>query len=105
MEGNPKISDIAESWELRNNQGFWTSFRLPLGKEWRSTKENGLREYLDHFEYRYSKFKDTLDDIYDFNKYGTSDKLTLNEANTFADAKYANLEKLFMWRLNYEKDK
>lgn len=97
MEGNPKISDVAESWELRNNQGFWTSFRLPLGKEWKSTKENGLREYLDHFEYRYSKFKDELDDIYDFNKYGTSDKLTQNEANALADARYANLEKLFMW--------
>jgi hypothetical protein len=29
IEGNPKIKNIAECWELSDNQGTWCSFKFP----------------------------------------------------------------------------
>jgi len=61
MEGNPLIKDIAECWELRDNQGTWCSFRFPEGVEDFSApdaKDATKLEVIKHFEYRYSPFGD-----------------------------------------------
>lgn len=97
---HPKICDIAESWEFRNNQGIWTSFKLPEGVTSFSApidNSTGLQEFIQHFEYRYITDTDEMDEIYD-GKIG--DNYTFHsvaEANNFLKEKYENLEKLFMW--------
>lgn len=112
MEGNPAIKDIAECWEMKDNQGTWCSFKYPnaaaratrFGTTW-PDNPNRL-EMMRHFEYRYSPFADQLDAIGADGKYDgiTSDADIIAEIGTtdaeksqYVRAKYANFERLFDW--------
>jgi len=61
---HPTIKDIAECWELSDNQGTWTSWKYPnaaaratrFGTTW-PDNPNRL-EVIRHFEYRYSPYGD-----------------------------------------------
>lgn len=61
---HPAIADIAECWELSDNQGTWTSWKYPnaaaratrFGTTW-PDNPNRL-EIIRHFEYRYSPYAD-----------------------------------------------
>ena len=102
---HPYIADIAECWELKDNQGTWCSFKYPdatsraagFGTLQAGTSGDSAKlEVLQHFEYRYSNAEDDLDDAYD---YTPNDNIGSNNAqiNTWLRAKHANLERLFNW--------
>ena len=61
---HPTIAEVAECWELSDNQGTWCSFRYP-NQEAREkgfgTTQTGYTDRLEmiqHFEYRYSYYED-----------------------------------------------
>lgn len=109
---NKPIKDIAESWELSDNQGNWCSWRFPTA----AARETGFGtlqeeitdglEMMTHFEYRYSKYGDQLDAIGAKGKYDgktTDDKIVAEIGTTnaqkshYARKVYYNLERLFYW--------
>lgn len=109
---NKSIKDIAESWELSDNQGNWCSWRFPNA----AARETGFGtlqeeitdglEMMTHFEYRYSKYGDQLDAIGAKGKYDgtTTDSKIIAEIGTnnaqkshYARKVYYNLERLFYW--------
>ena len=114
VDYNPNIKDIAECWELRDNQGTWCSFRYPT-EEMRqmhfgarmvdSTEDDPKIEVVQHFEARYHANADqfeyaqnillgkTNDDDYSADIGGA----TNSAASTYCRNKLANLEKLFDW--------
>ena len=101
----PKIKEIAECWELRDNQGTWCSFRYPSaaarGTGFKTTEDGKeTLEVINHFEYRYSPYEDELDAIYANDDFIDEDNITRDSQglkNAYAVSKYSNLEKLFNW--------
>lgn len=100
---HPLIADVAECWELTDNQGTWTSFTYPS-----SAQENHFATYtsdsydingqlidnpklevIRHFECRYHKYADYIELIADdenpYNIGGIQDKI--NDPETKADEK------------------
>ena len=108
---HPKIKDVAECWELRDNQGTWCSFRYPSPEArnagfrtlvTNTSGDNAQLEVIKHFEYRYSNEEDRLDAAYDYESYKeTEDGPELHPTRAsilnYLYDKYSNLEKLFNW--------
>lgn len=106
---HPLIADIAECWELRDNQGSWCSFRYP-----NATRTLGFRapisdtdpgiEVVKHFEARYNKKADQFEwgqnviigktNDEDYSSEVGNDKNTINN---YLLNKLTNLEILFNW--------
>ena len=109
---HPTIAEVAECWELSDNQGTWCSFRYP-NQEAREkgfgTTQTGYTDRLEmiqHFEYRYSYYKDQIDAIGSDGKYdGSTDDpniiaeigTTNAEKSAYLRKRYANLERVFNW--------
>ena len=111
---HPYISEVAECWELRDNQGTWTSFKYP-GSEAREdgfgTLQDGSEqlEVIKHFEVRYNADGDPIEFCYKLdnaneagaNAVETSDGvIDLSSASNMRDylrRKHHNLEILFDW--------
>ena len=111
---HPWISQVAECWELRDNQGTWCSFRYPtqemreMGFNARmldSTEQDPKIEVVQHFEARYNAEADQFEyaqnillgkeNIDDF-----SDDIGGNTnaaASAYCKNKLSNLEVLFNW--------
>ena len=108
------IAEVAESWELEDNDGTWCSFRYPT----QSARTAGFKtlqsgytdrlEILKHFEYRYSNYGDQLDWIGPDGKYdgviAETDQEIIDEVgetnlqkSEYAYNVYRNLEKVFNW--------
>ena len=91
---NKKYKNIAECWEIKNNQGTWTSFKLPPGSTLDSVKDEhpDVLEITDYFEYRrlpkaidlggFAKQKDFLDEVYERGKGKTGEFADLYDALT-----------------------
>ena len=106
---HPSIAEVAECWELRDNQGTWCSFRYP-STDARSrgfnTLEDGTSgdsaklEVIKHFEYRYTPVEDELDAAYEYKQFtdenGIVRETRASILNYMID-KYSNLEDLFNW--------
>ena len=108
-ESHPLIADIAECWELRDNQGTWCSFRYP-----NEMREDGFEakiygstdriEVVQHFEARYHKDADQFEwgqnvilnkeNTEDFSAEVGSDNTTIC---SYLLSKLRNLEVLFNW--------
>ena len=112
VEYQPTIAEIAECWELRDNQGTWCSMKYPddaaraagFGTLQEGTSGDTAKlEIIQHFEYRYSYYGDELDAAYKYT--GFTDANTQVEyastnrpaINNYLREKYANLEALFNW--------
>lgn len=102
---HPLIKDVAECWELSNNQGTWTSFKYPSGVSDFGYEEDNKLEVIKHFEYRYTNEEDAMDMAYDY-KMNTEAELadgskiifySAGDANNYLRRKYSNLEKVFNW--------
>lgn len=92
-----KIADVAECWELKNNQGGRCSFKVTNFNEQilnETTKRLELT-VLNDFEYRYHKDDDAIDDAIKLD--GDFKGSTAEEANAFIYSKYQNLEKVAEW--------
>ena len=112
---HPAIKDIAECWELEDNQGTWCSFKFPTEEARRlgfrtpqgnTVPDSDRLEMFRHFEYRYSPYGDQLDAIGADGKYdGTTTKQAIinqigttdQEKSNYAYNVYRNLEVLFKW--------
>ncbi len=109
---HPWVADIAECWELEDNQGTWCSFKYPsaaaraLGFKTKKEGKPDQLEVMSHFEYRYSKFDKQLDAIGAEGNYDgvTTDPKIIAEIGTtdaeksaYVYRKYRNLEKVFNW--------
>jgi len=112
---HPYIKDVAECWELRDNQGTWCSFRYP-NEQMRAAGFGALTEDSDatnpklevslHFEPRYNVEADQIEAA---QKYKTTDddgksfvpQYIANESNAaicnYLRAKFANFERVFNW--------
>lgn len=108
-ETHPLIKDVAECWELRDNQGTWCSFRYPSPAARASgfrtlvtdtSGDNAQLEVIKHFEYRYSNQEDNLDTAYEYDTFtdenGVARETRASIINYLVD-KYSNLEVLFNW--------
>ena len=118
---HPLIADIAECWELCDNQGTWCSFTFPSDAE-KYKDTPGRNDYyfgtyekssydasgnpisepklevINHFEYRYSPYGDELDACYDYDTSKFPETLgTFGQINQFIRERYANLERLSIW--------
>ena len=110
VEYQPTIAEIAECWELKDNQGNWCSFKYPDA----ASRETGFMtlkegtsgdsaqlELLNHFEYRYSFYGDELDAAYEYTGFtdGNTQVTYSNngQINTYLYEKHKNLEALFNW--------
>ena len=106
----PTIKEIAECWELEDNQGTWCSWKFSdaasreakFGTLQEGTSgENAKLEAIKHYDYRYSYYADQLDEAWEYS--GFTDPNTQVEyanngqINTYLREKFANLEKLFVW--------
>ncbi len=63
---HPLIADVAECWELRDNQGLWCSFRYPQEAtapkfEMPISQNDPGIEVVKHFEARYHKYADQFE--------------------------------------------
>lgn len=111
---NKNLKDIAECWELEDNQGTWCSFKFPNAAAREigfGTSQEGYPNRMEafrHFEYRYSPYGDQLDAIGADGKYDgkvpddkpeIGEQIGSNEAQktAYARDKYYNLERLFFW--------
>lgn len=106
---HPLVADIAECWELRDNQGSWCSFRYPTSaRELKfrtpiSQDDIGI-EVVKHFEARYHKYGDQFEwgqneilgkeNNEDFSAEVGTDKATIN---SYLLDKLKNLEVLVTW--------
>jgi len=94
------IADVAECWELCNNQMGRTAFTVT---EFDALTAKGELAVLDDFEYRYHPDADNIDDALERKK-DFANK-TQEEINTFLLSKYTNLEKVAEWlKSTYIKD-
>lgn len=118
---HPAIADIAECWELCDNQGTWTSFTYPSDAE-KNKDVPGRNDYyfgtyekdsydangnpvaepklevINHFEYRYSAYGDELDACYDYDVQAYPEELgTFGQINQYLRDKYRNLEAVTTW--------
>ena len=100
---HPLIADVAECWELTDNQGTWTSFTYPSNAQethfstYTSDSydsngrliDNPKLEVIRHFECRYNKYADYIEKIADDEKPydigGIQDKI--NDPETKASEK------------------
>ena len=109
-EYQPTIAEIAECWELKDNQGNWCSFKYPNAASRRTgfmtlqegTSGDGAKlEILNHYEYRYSYYGDQLDAAYEYTGFTDPDtQVTYSnngQINTYLYEKHKNLERLFNW--------
>lgn len=109
---HPLIKDVAECWEMRDNQGTWCSFRYPsaesraagfAGLTSDSSVENPRLESAKHFESRYHVQADEIEAARAYNPYLDGDDFseTIGTTNSsmcnFLRSKYTNLEILFNW--------
>ena len=113
-----KMKDVAECWELRDNQGTWTSFKFPDEIARTSTKfgtltSDGSLEVAKHFEVRYNNEQDQFEfatgaasaqelgynDLENVKMADGSkrDLSTTSAKNAYIREKMANLEELFIW--------
>lgn len=105
----PFINQIAECWELRDNQGTWCSFRYPTEAA-RNSRFGTLvagtsgaskeLEVIKHFEYRYTQDEDAMDDAYAYKSFTDENGVKREDRDAIVDylrTKYSNLEKLFDW--------
>ena len=117
MDEGVMIKDVAECWELEDNQGTWCSWKYPNASARATgfgTLQDGYTDRLEvmrHFEYRYSAYGDQLDAIGADGKYdGIVDTSTpegqamieeIGETNmeksAYVRGVYSNLERLFNW--------
>ena len=111
---HPLIKDVAECWELCNNQGTWTSYKYPGGvTDFGYTNADGELEVIEHFEYRYSNEEDAMDMAYDYElnkeaELADGSKIIFNskgDANAYLRRKYANLERMFNWLVSTDTTK
>jgi len=111
---HPYIADVAECWELRDNQGTWCSWRYPTS-DMRAAGFHSLMhgasasdprlEVAWHFEARYHKYADQFEYAQNIllGKNNTDDfSADIGGSNTMAASSYvynklANLEVLFNW--------
>ena len=111
---HPTIKQVAECWELRDNQGTWCSFRYP-NAEMRaagfnarmqgSTEADPKIEVAQHFEARYHVNADQFEYAQNIilGKENTDDYSqdiggsTNAAASAYVYNKLSNLEKLFNW--------
>ena len=106
---HPLIADVAECWELRDNQGTWCSFRYPneMRADGFNAKIYGSTdriEVVQHFEARYHKDADQFewgqnvilnkDNVDDFSAEVGNDNVTISN---YLLARLRNLEVLFNW--------
>lgn len=106
---HPLIADIAECWELRDNQGLWCSFRYPtnaraLGFETPISASDVGIEVVKHFEARYHKYADQFEwgqnviigkeNDSNYSEEVGTDKATIN---SYLLDKLKNLRILFNW--------
>ena len=87
-----KISEVAECWELCNNQGGRTSFTVTNFEE---LDEKGKLAVLNDFEYRYHPDEDDIDDALELK--GDFASMTQTQINSFLLEKYENLRKVASW--------
>lgn len=110
IEYQPTIEEIAECWELKDNQGTWCSFKYPdeasraagfMTLKEGTSGDNAQLELLNHFEYRYSFYGDELDAAYDYTKFtdgNTRIEYSNNgQINQYLYEKHKNLEIVFNW--------
>ena len=109
---HPLIADIAECWELRDNQGTWCSFRYPTD----DARANGFRTLTAdstvdrpkleaglHFEARYHKMGDEIEAAREYNPRLDDNDFTrvIGDNNSAICSwlynKMSNLEALFTW--------
>lgn len=103
----PKLRDVAECWEFSDNNRGYCSFRDPWNREELSFKapDDATNKYTaslapivcDSFEYRYSKYDDALDVIYDIAPDGTFTGLptTQDASGKYTDDRTATLMDAF----------
>lgn len=93
------FAEVAECWELRNNQDQRCAFRkVDFGETAVSDDPNNPDKVMpltvtEDFEYRYSAFEDDIDDALELK----GDFYTQEKANEFLREKYKNLEDLCIW--------
>ena len=110
VEYQPTIAEIAECWELKDNQGNWCSFKYPdaasratgfMTLKEGTSGDSAQLELLNHYEYRYSYYGDQLDAAYEYTGFTDPDTqiaYTNNgQINTYLYDKHKNFEKLFNW--------
>lgn len=106
----PTIAEIAECWELKDNQGTWCSFKYPdaaaredgfMTLQEGTSGDSAKLEILNHFEYRYSFYADELDAAYEYTTFtDANSQVEYNnngQINNYLQEKHANLEVLFNW--------
>lgn len=86
------FAEVAECWELLNNQGGRTSFTIT---DFEAVDANNELTVLNDFEYRYHPDADNIDDALDLK--GDFANKTQNEINAFLLEKYSNLRKVAEW--------
>ena len=110
VEYQPTVAEIAECWELKDNQGTWCSFKYPdqaaretgfMTLQEGTSGDSAKLEILNHYEYRYSYYGDQLDSAYEYKEFTdptTQVKYSNNgQINNYLYEKHSNLEKLFNW--------
>ena len=110
VEYRPTIAEIAECWELKDNQGNWCSFKYPdaasratgfMTLKEGTSGDSAQLEILNHYEYRYSYYGDQLDAAYEYAGFTDPDtQVTYSnngQINTYLYEKHRNFEKLFNW--------
>ena len=118
---HPYIAQVAECWELTDNQGTWTSFSYPSSAQESHFStytpdsydintgellENPKLEVIKHFEARYNYYGDQIEIIADDEKpydiaraieEGFEEINTIPKMNNYIIEKWGNLEKLVNW--------
>ena len=117
VDGEQVMADVAECWELRDNQGTWTSFKFPGAQErltgFGTLTSEGTLEVGKHFEPRYSNEADQIDycrGVESAVSLGYTDETQIKMAdgslrdlsttsakNAYLREKFVNLESLFLW--------
>ena len=109
--GNPtyeKLKDIVECWEFSDNNRGYCSFRDPWNREELSFRPPNITDsgtltanlapvVADSFEYRYSKYEDALDTIYEIGPNGEFNPLpvTKDAKGKYTDKRTKALKEAF----------
>ena len=92
------INEVAECWELTNNQGTYCAF----DSVWPADDES-FEQVFDSFEYRYNQYEDDLDanyDGYDWTTHpdgGTPDNNLSEDSSKSPRDFLANFKELYTW--------
>ena len=106
-----KEKDVAECWELRDNQGTWTSWKYPNAADritkFGTTTTEGTLEVIKHFEVRYNSESDAIEAACEGGENATQtavkgsgrtiDLSTQANKTAYLREKMSNLERLFDW--------